>query len=171
MKSPFKKMRAKRRDMPGTELALAAMVDMMINLLIFLLHLYGRNPLQSQPKDALELASSRSQDPIAVAVSVVVSLTAVSVRGETIVPLESRDGVPAYADGAVVDRALPELADRLRTALADAQENAAGEEVEPEVVVESDRRIPWSVLEPVVASAGDAGIARIRFVVRSRSKD
>jgi hypothetical protein len=37
----------------------------------------------------------------------------------------------------------------------------------PRLAVQIDRRVPWSVVEPLIRTAGDAGFVDLRFVVTS----
>jgi hypothetical protein len=40
----------------------------------------------------------------------------------------------------------------------------------PELLIQTDRRVPWSVLGPVIRSAAAAGIGEYRFVVATETR-
>jgi hypothetical protein len=166
-RNPFAKARAKRRAMPASELSLAAMVDMMINILIFLLHLYGRGALEAAPSEDLQLAKSTATDTVRASIAVVVSRRDIRVGGQTVLDLVDDDGVPRLPEGAVDGGHLPDLARILadRRAKAEAEALPEGQQYVPELLVETDRRIPWAVLGPVLRSGSQAGIDQYRFVV------
>jgi biopolymer transport protein ExbD len=144
--------RGKRRDFPPGELMLAAMVDMMINILIFLLTLYGTDPIDVQPSADLVVPSSHSKDPVEPGVSMVVTRRAVLVDGVEVAALGAEK--PSAA-------ALSRLQDELVKRLVPEADGAP-----PELSVQCDHRVPWDVLGPVLGVAQDAGYGRFRFVVR-----
>lgn len=168
-RSPFARMRAKRREMPTVELSLAAMVDMMINLLIFLLHLYGGGAAVDQSDD-LQLAKSTATEPVHVRVPVVISRTAIGVSGREVVALlldGERSFVPADA---VENGAVPALTDAIRADLERQRERQPSDRAAAELVIQADRRATWTVLGPVLRSAAAAGVEKYRFVVASEGE-
>ena len=160
--------RPRRLESGHGELALAAMVDMMINLLIFLLHLYGDTPVQVQSSSDLILPDSRSHDPMSAAVSVVLSRRAVEVNGQQVIALVDPDGNPHLPEGTVESGRLPALMKALQAAKAPAGTELDAEP--PALLLQCDRRMPWSVLGAVVKSAGESGFSKIRFVVNEKSE-
>lgn len=172
-RNPFAKARAKRRTLPTVELSLAAMVDMMINILIFLLHLYGHGSIEAAPSDDLQLAKSSARDVVRASVAVVVARDAIRVGGQSVVELVDDQGVPRLPEGAVNGAGyVSELAEELtrRREKAEAQPLPEGQEYVPELMVETDRRVPWAVLAPVLRSGAQAGIDQYRFVVAMHSE-
>jgi hypothetical protein len=152
------------------ELSLAAMVDMMINLLIFLLHLYGRGAMITPASDDMQLAGSTASEPLQIAVAVAVSHRAIEIGGKRIVELEEG---PRIADGMVEGGAIGALTEAIARDLqrqaSRAPPDAEKTPTETELLVQTDRRTPWSVLGPVLRSAAAAGVDRYRFVVLSES--
>ncbi len=142
---------------------LAAMVDMMINLLIFLLTLYGTDPIDVRGSAELQLASSASHDPVKYAVSVVVSQKAVEVDGVPVVLLREENGALRFPDGDALGGFTQALAQRRDEAVAAAAKR--GEDAIPDMSIQCDRRVPWEVLGPLLTQAGDAGFGQFRFVV------
>lgn len=154
-------MRAKRRELPTVELSLAAMVDMMINLLIFLLHLYGGGPV-APTSDDLQLAKSVATEPVHVRVPVVVSRTSIVVGDQRVVELLS-DGERTYVPiEAVENGAIGSLTEAIREAVANSEPDTSAE-----LLIQTDRRTTWAVLGPVLRSAANAGVDQYRFVVSS----
>lgn len=133
--------------MTGSDLTLAAMVDMMVNILMFLLHLYGTDPNLAE-RDDIELPRSSAWTPLEDAVTVVVSTAGASIDGE-IVGSFGLEG---------------ELTD-LRDALAQQAADEPDEEARRSIVVEVDRAVPWPDLRRVLRAASGAGYEDVRFVV------
>ena len=155
--------RRHRREFPPGELMLAAMVDMMINLLIFLLTLYGTDPIEVRGSADLQLASSASHDPVKYAVAVVVSQKAVEVDGVPLLLLREQDGALRLPEGTTLEAFVTVLAGKRDAALVVAA--SKGVEAVPDMSIQCDRRVPWEVLGPLLTAAGDAGFGQFRFVV------
>lgn len=144
--------RARRRqELPTGELQLAAMVDMMINLLLFLLNLYG-NSNGVQPSDDLSFARSTEDRPVHPAPSVVVSQAGVRVGDEVVGTWSAEGRAPDASEVAALRATLMGL--------------AQGDD-EPELLLQVDRRVPWTSVGPVLGVAGEAGFGNVRFVVAS----
>lgn len=143
----------RRREMPPGELMLAAMVDMMMNLLIFLITLYGTDPIDLRPSNELVLPRAATGVPIEGAVVVEVTAKSIAVEGRPVVTLT--DGMVPAGGYAALAAAL--TAERGKVTDVDA---------EPELSIQCDRRVPWSVLGPIVTVAGRSGFPEFRFIVR-----
>ncbi len=137
---------------------LAAMVDMMINILLFLLQLYGNSAITIQPSPDLELARSTAREQVQWAVSVVVSRTAVSVHDVEIGVFPAQNRGPNAQE-------YQQLVETLSEQRLEVQSRSRDQESPREVVVQADRRLSWDVLGPVMRAASDAGFANVRFVV------
>lgn len=151
--------RKRRLEAISTELNLAAMVDMMVNILLFLLTFYGTATTDAVP---MELAESVAKEPVSTRVQVAVTVEAVRVEGQPVVALRSEDGalVAPEAMGPEFD----DLRRRLETARVAA---LTPDGMPPVLAVQVDRRVPWAVLKPVMAAATAAGWTDVRFVVNS----
>jgi biopolymer transport protein ExbD len=147
-----RRRRPRRRLVQSTDLTLAAMVDMMVNILMFLLHLYGSDPNVSQQGD-IELARSSAHTPVEGRVVVVVSKDGAAIGG---------DLVGSFAlEG--------ELGD-LREALVQEGARERDEEARRSVLVEVDRAVPWPDLRRVLRAVSAAGYEDVRFVVATESE-
>jgi hypothetical protein len=145
---------------------LAAMVDMLVNILIFLLHLYGTAPIDASPE--LDLPESLATDPVEAAPIVVLTTRAVQVEGQPLVSFASLDGTVEYSEGSLENGQLPPLTRWLTSRRAAMIERRPDSEPDT-IVVECDRRVPWSVVTPVLATAGAVGFTQFRFVVNTVS--
>ncbi len=147
-------MARRRRSVVTGELMLAAMVDVLINLLLFLLQLYGNSPAFLQPGEDLEFARSASEDQVEYATNLRITKSAIEVDGEVVARFGPEGAPPSP----------PEL-EALRDRLAGRLPPEPDPEDPAELVVQADRTLSWSQLSPVLAAAGDAGFGDLRFVV------
>ena len=154
------KKRPRMRNKDETGLMLAALIDMLVNILIFLLTLYGSDPGQAA-EAGVELAASTSLDPVAASVVVVISQEFVMISGKPVGPLEQVGHDPKG-----LQTVLQHEWDRSRA------EAVVGEGPvpDPELVLEIDRRVPWTSLRPVLRTAASVGFVDLRFVVSSVSE-
>jgi biopolymer transport protein ExbD len=155
------KKRPRGRDKTDPGLMLAALIDMLVNILIFLLTLYGSDPGQAT-EAGVELAASTSEAPVARAVIMVISQEFVSVEGRTVAPLEQ-----VAHDQEELRTVLQHEWDQV---LAEADVAADDEKPAPELVLEIDRRVPWTSLRPVLKTAAAVGFVDLRFVVSTVSE-
>jgi biopolymer transport protein ExbD len=139
---------------------LAAMVDILINLLLFLLQLYGNSPAFLQPGKDLEFARSASEEPVAYGPNVRVSRAGVEVDGELLARFGPEGAAPAASE-----------LDAVRDALQRRLPPEADPEDPPELVVQADRTLAWSQLSPVLSAAGEAGFGDLRFVVTTEREE
>jgi hypothetical protein len=142
------------------------MVDMMINILMFLLTLYGTDPVTVQPSADLQVPASTTRRPVQYAPDLRVSAKEITLDGEVLLRLDPGPALPAQA---LDDGVLPNLRARLIEAATAAR---GGAEAQPgdeplRIDVQCDRRMPWEVLGPVLHTAGVAGFPAYRFIVRS----
>jgi hypothetical protein len=128
------------------------MVDMMINLLLFLLNLYGNTSVAVVASPDLKFAPSTEIRPLRFAPVVVVSQASVQVAGETVGTWAGESRAPDASELAALDAALERV--------------PRGEE-EGELLLQVDRRVAWSALGPVLEAAGRSGFANVRFAVSS----
>jgi len=145
-----------RRVEPQSDLMLAAMVDMMVNVLLFLLTLYGSAGVEGD----LQLPEGASKSEPASEVELTISQQSVDVDGSPVLGVESGGGWASLSEDALT-RGL----DALEAELRERHESTATET--PRLAVQIDRRVPWSVVEPLIRTAGDAGFVDLRFVVTS----
>jgi biopolymer transport protein ExbD len=156
--------------MPTGELMLAAMVDMMMNLLIFLITLYGTDPIEIEPSPELILPRSTAERPIQAAPVLRVTTRQVALGSTVIASLtEGADG-PALPAGVMEGGRLPDLERELK-ALAEAAGPLAEASQTRAIDIQCDKRVSWDVLGPLVETAGRAGFGDFRFIVRTSTEN
>ncbi len=128
--------------------ALAPMVDMMTLLLVFLLRSYSTEAAPLPPSGPFELAGTRSEDPRAGGVEILVSNEAIWIDGD-------RVAATAYLPNEALVRP---IYDRLLT--------VRGKD---RVEVHADRAVPWRVLERVLHSASAAGFTQLSLVAANEA--
>lgn len=158
----------RREEFPSGELALAAMVDMMINLLIFLLTLYGTDPIDVKPEPNLLVPTSTATRPVQYAADLRVTTREVRVNGVSVLQLEDGPKGPRIPAAALQDGLVPALTEelsRLAATLPPPEDPADANR--RKVDLQADKSISWEVLGPVIETAGRAGFVKLRFVVRT----
>lgn len=141
------------------ELTLAALIDVLVNILIFLLTLYGSDPGEASGI-VVELADSTSTDPVAPSVVVVVSEDEIVVGGRDAGSLADLPDDPSALEAILREEWDKALADDAATPDPDPP---------PELVLQIDRRVPWTSLRPVLTTAASVGFVDLRFVVTTVS--
>ena len=159
--------RPRRKEFPSGELALAAMVDMMMNLLIFLLTLYGTDPIDTRPTPDLLVPDSTSKRLVQYAVEVRVSQNDIAVNGKRVLSLHDGASGPSIPDGVLVAGQIPALGAELASIASTMPPQDPDQPAPREIDVQCDKRTPWDVLGPVVETAGKAGFVQLRFIVRT----
>jgi biopolymer transport protein ExbD len=147
--------RTRRRVEPQSDLMLAAMVDMMVNVLLFLLTLYGA----ADAAGDLQLPEGTSKTEANAEVALTITQQSVDVDGSPVLGIQQGGGWSSLSDDALT-RGLDTLEGTLRERR-DALPDSA------RLGVQIDRRVPWSVVEPVIRTAGHAGFVDLHFVVTS----
>lgn len=163
-----RRRRVRRRETHSGELMLAAMVDMMMNLLIFLITLYGTDPIEIEPSPELVLPRSTAERPIQAAPVLRVTTRQVALGSTVVATLVDGGAGPMLPDGVLVDGRLPDLERELGAIATSAP--VEGDKTRP-IDIQCDKRISWDVLGPLVESAGRAGFGDFRFIVRSSTAD
>src|SRR5678816_546259 len=93
-------------------------------------------------------------------VELTISQQSVAVDGSPVLGVESGGGWASLSEDGLT-RGLDALEAKLRE-----QHDRTSTET-PRLAVQIDRRVPWSVVEPLIRTAGDAGFVDLRFVVTS----
>lgn len=150
--------RGGRRIEPQSDLMLAAMVDMMVNVLLFLLTLYGSANVVGD----LQLPEGTSKTESTAQVALTITQQSVDVDGSPILGVQGGGGWASLSEDGLT-RGL----DALESALRARHDASSSSDDQPRLAVQIDRRVPWSVVEPLIRTAGDAGFVDLRFVVTS----
>lgn len=166
----------KRRRRPGIKvmtLNLAPLIDINANLLFFLIIANSVQEDRLQAGKDIELPpSSSSAAEAGDLVSIVVGMNSISVN--ELVVMNVSNGVidVALLDPKKDDRIMPlytRLVERFQDLVAKgAQPGAQGDDSKlPVVLIQADRRLPYSTLAKVMRTCGEAGFTKFRFAAKA----
>lgn len=166
-----------RRSNSDAGLNITSMMDMMTIILVFLLKNYSTEDISVAPSDDLQVPVSSSIKPPKMAVNVVVSRKDIVVDGAWVLDLDKsiddstgneQVNVPAdEKNGGMLISKLHEVLSAKAESAKDLGARAGSEEFgfKGEVLLQVDKRIPFSVIREVMFTAGQAQFANFRFVV------
>ena len=165
-----------RRPADDGSLNITSMMDMMTIILVFLLKSYSTDDVSVAPSDDLQVPISSSKKPAKLAVNVVVSRKDIVVDGELVLDLEKgvdpETGhevikVPASEKrGQRINNLYKVLFDKASNAKELGQRTGAADfEFKGEILLQCDKRLPFSVIREVMFTAGQAQFGNFRFVV------
>ena len=167
------KKKSRRGGGEGT-LSITSMMDMMTIILVFLLKSYQTENVSVAASDDLQIPISTAEKSPKLAVNVVVSRKDIVVDGEFVIDLEQTvDDNGAQTIEVPDDEKRGQLIAKLYDLMLAKAETAkdlgakAGEkfEFEGEVLLQVDKRMPFSVVREVMFTAGQAQFGKFRFVV------
>jgi biopolymer transport protein ExbD len=162
--------RKPRRQSTSATLTITSLMDTMTIILVFLLMNFGSDEVQVEGSEDLNLPTSTAEVPGRFTVNVVVSRRSIAVDGERVVEIE-RATDPATGAETFTIPETTRLAEALRRKAGTARPQTAPDGVESpevrEILLQVDRRMPFSVVREVMATAGEAGFGSFRFVVIS----
>jgi len=155
-------------------LSITSMMDMMTIILVFLLKSYQTENVSVAASDDLQIPISTAEKSPKLAVNVVVSRKDIVVDGEFVIDLEQTvDDNGAQTIEVPDDEKRGQLIAKLYDLMLAKAETAkdlgakAGEDFEfkGEVLLQVDKRMPFSVVREVMFTAGQAQFGNFRFVV------
>lgn len=169
-------MRKGRRPDAGPGLTITSLMDIMTIILVFLLMQYGSSDVSVAPSADLQIPVSTAAKKPKLAVSVVVSQSQIVVDGEAVLNLErvSSDlgtdvvGVPtAEKRGQLISALYDKLIEKAEGAkdLASRAGDAEEFQFKGEILLQCDKRLPFSLIREVMFTAGQAQFGNFRFVV------
>lgn len=165
-----------RRSPTEAGLTITSMMDMMTIILVFLLKSYSTEDISVAPSDDLQIPLSSAEKPPKLAVNVIVSRKDIVVDGDWVVDLEQGVDEETGEEEIAVpdDEKRGQLISKLYDALLEKAETAkdigirtdsAEFEFKGEILLQCDRRLPFSVIREVMFTAGQAQFGNFRFVV------
>lgn len=166
MKKPFLKKKAP----PSEEMTLqiTSMADIFTILLVFLLKSYATGAISITPSAGMLLPSAQAGEASEEALKVQVSEQSVNVEGRPVSALHDfefdRSDLQANGSSASLSRAIER--ERQRELLI-AKANA-DVKVDARIIVVADRRVPYSTLKTVLASAALGGYTDFKLAVINR---
>jgi len=174
------KKTASRRQEGGKGLTITSLMDMMTIILVFLLKSYGTDDISVAPSDDLQIPLSSALAKPKLAVNVVVSRRDIVVDGVRVLLLtrvtdektgEEIIAVPAdEKKGQMISRLYDRLLEKAETAKDLGARGTEEHEFKGEILLQCDRRLPFSVVREVMYTAGQAQFGQFRFVVIKSSE-
>ncbi len=164
-----------RRQSDDAGLNITSMMDMMTIILVFLLKSYSTDDISVAPSNDLQVPVSTAQKPPKLAVNVVVSRREIVVDGEQILSLttgQDENGVEVTQvpedekRGQLISALYERLLEKAETAK-DLAARTGREDLDfkGEILLQCDKRLPFSVIREVMFTAGQAQFGNFRFVV------
>ncbi len=152
------------KRMAVSDLPLTPLVDFMVVLVIFLIQSFSADPTLSVPSD-VTLPQSVSEKGLKAAVAVAVSSQVLTVEGY---PVANISDVSAMKDSLVI----PGLKDILDKKRAQSESWSAagieGSEFKGEIIITSDKEIPFDILMKIMATCGEVGYGNISLAVQKK---
>jgi len=173
----LKKARRMRLD---AGLNITSMMDMMTIILVFLLKSYGTQDISVAPSEDLQLPVSTTQAPPQIAVNLIVTKSRIIVDGVHVLTLikeedkqhpgQERLAVPKDEKrGQAILPLLEVLEVKADSAKNDGERLAASgtdqHAFKGRLLIQCDKKLPFSVLREVMYTAGQAQFSEFKFVV------
>lgn len=167
--------KSSRRNEGDAGLSITSMMDMMTIILVFLLKSYSTEDISVAASDDLQIPVSSAEKAPKLAVNVVVSRKDIVVDGEWVIDLsqdvdDSGESVTAVPDDEKRGQLISKLYDRLLEK-AETAKDLGGRtgsddfDFKGEILLQCDKRLPFSVIREVMFTAGQAQFGNFRFVV------
>jgi biopolymer transport protein ExbD len=164
-----------RRQSEDGGLNITSMMDMMTIILVFLLKSYSTDDISVAPSKDLQVPISSAEKAPKLAVNVVVSQREIVVDGEEVLTLErvqnelGKEVTSVPSDekrGQLISALYERLLEKAETAKDLAMRTGSEEfEFKGEILLQCDKRLPFSVIREVMYTAGQAQFGNFRFVV------
>jgi biopolymer transport protein ExbD len=164
----FKPSRIKRHNtFPSkVSLNLTSMMDMFTIILVFLIKTYSTEGNLIQPSEQLTLPTSTIDNPAEVALDLVVSQQWIMVNDEPIMQVKEISNFRQI-------EILQPLKSALERYAADAKgmEEKFGIPFSGRVIIQGDKKLPFSTIAKVMATCGQSDYPNMRFLVYQVSKE
>lgn len=164
-----------RREAGEAGLTITSLMDAMTIILCFLLKSYSVDDVTVSADEDLKLPASSALASIKTAVQLVVSRRGIIVDGDPVVAVEEvqgDDGQPTYQipedekKGQLITELFDVLLDKAEEQKEIAAKTGLAEaEFKGQILLQCDRRLPFSVIREVMYTAGQAQFAEFKFVV------
>ena len=164
-----------RRGGDTDELNITSMMDMMTIILVFLLKSYQTEDISVTPSDDLMIPVSSSLKPPKLAVNVVVSRKDIVVDGAWVLDLEPKADPETGQEflaipddekrGQLVSTLYDVLLEKAETAKDLGARTGGAFDFKGEILLQCDRRLPFSVIREVMFTSGQAQFGNFRFIV------
>ena len=146
---------------PPTRLNLTALMDILSNIIFFLMASFGAQTLELASASEVQLPSSTSELSLKMSLSVAVGMEALFVEDEPVSELE--DGKLEELDE---DRFIPSLERALRRVRAQRlAKNERRRDADEVVLFIADKRLEFTTIDRVMKTCARAGFTKFRFAV------
>ena len=160
--------RIKRHDTGLTKVSLnlTSMMDMFTIILVFLLKTYSTEGNLIQPSEQLTLPSSTVDNPAEVALDLVVSQQWIMVNNEPVMPMSDVTSTSEI-------RVLEPLRNILLRYATEAKkmEERYGIPFSGKVVIQGDKKLPFSSITKIMATCGQSEYPNMRLLVYQNQKE
>lgn len=173
---PGKKL---RRSVAEGGLTITSLMDAMTIILCFLLKSYEASDVTVTPSDDLKIPSSSAMAPIKSTVQLIVSQTAILVDGKKVVDVEPfTDSAGRLSFQVPMGEKKGQLISELYNVLDDKAQDLkeihdstglAEAEFKGQILLQCDRKLPFTLIREVMFTAGQAQFGEFKFVVVSTS--
>ena len=166
-----------RRSKQKSDLNITSMMDMMTIILVFLLKSYSTQDISVAPSEDLELPVSTVDKAPEMAVNLVVTKSRIVVDGVQVLSLTTAPDPDNPGQERVIvpeDEKRGQLINTLHEALLDKAESAknlgtqSGSDehaFKGRLLIQCDKKLPFSILREVMYTAGQAQFSEFKFVV------
>lgn len=159
-KGPF----AEPEEPLNTRLNLTALMDILSNIIFFLMASFGAQTLELASASEVTLPTSTSELSLKMSLSVAVGLETLFVEDEPIAKLNAGELV-----GLDADRYLPELENALRRVRAQRlAKNERERDTDEVILFIADKRLEFTTIDRVMKTCARAGFTKFRFAVAKR---
>jgi biopolymer transport protein ExbD len=151
-------------DVPATRINLTALMDILSNIIFFLMASFGAQTLELTSSGHVTLPSSTSELALKMSISVAVGLEEIFVEDEPIGKL--KDGVLIGLDS---ERFLPKLEETLKRVKAQRlAKNERPKEEDDIILFVADKRLKYETIDRVMKTCARAGFTKFRFAVAKK---
>lgn len=151
-------------EVSPTRVNLTALMDILSNIIFFLMASFGAQTLELTSANKVTLPSSTSELSLRMSISVAVGMDELFVEDEPVVRLEA-----GKLTGLDENRFLPKLEEALRRVKAQRlAKNERAREEDEVVLFIADKRLAFSTIDRVMKTCARAGFTKFRFAVAKK---
>jgi biopolymer transport protein ExbD len=166
-----RKKKRRRKGIAVMALNLAPLIDINANLLFFMIIANSVQEDRLQAGKDIELPpSSSSMAEAGDMVSIVVGMNSISVNELVVMSMKNGEFDAATLDPKKDDRIVPlytRLTERFQDLVKKGAQPGGDDSKLPVVLIQADKRLPYSTLSKVMRTCGEAGFTKFRFAAKA----
>ena len=148
----------------AARLNLTALMDILSNIIFFLMASFGAQTLEMTAANQVTLPSSTSELSLRMSLSVAVGLDQIFVEDEPVARLQKGELV-----GLDEAKLIPKLAEALKRVKAQRlAKNERPREEDEVILFIADKRLPFTTIDRVMRTCAEAGFVRFRYAVAKK---